>query len=111
MKTSTTSVDDRETGAVDLDGAAAETFLHQLEDFTERTARFADRAKDRAALRRAEGRTLSPAARQGLRSLATAMGAVAGEVSMLLAETAPPNDPEELARIHAQVLEDLGRGQ
>ncbi len=90
--------------------AEGEPFLAELEDLTERTTRFITRTAERRAFRKAQGRDLGAPTVEQLAQLRDAIAAAATELSTLLAETAPPNDPAELRRIHQALLEQLGRG-
>lgn len=83
------------------------SFTDHGERLSAMIAEYVERAKNRAAFRAKEGRTLSTVNRNRLSALVESLASVGAEIQRLLEETDPEKSKEELVKLRGQFLRTL----
>jgi Caudovirus prohead serine protease len=93
---------------IDTQTLDIKSFLDHGEDVAKVVADYVERAKNRAAVRAKEGRTLSTLNRNRLSALVESLASVATDIQQLLDDTDPDREKDSLARLRNQFLRTLG---
>lgn len=94
---------------IDTQTLDIKAFADHGEEIAKIVSSFVERAKNRAAVRAKEGRTLSTVNRNRLSALVESLASVGAEIQILLDETDPEKQREEFAKLRMEFLRTNAR--